>query len=542
MRKAWKRYMVIITITAMLFTGCRKDQSSQTNITTDLISNTANLVGTTLSTTSEVIVDKEFTAKDLEVGYEEITATHITLSESDIEVNGEGATEKGNILTISKEGVYVITGSLVDGQIVVEAGDTDKIQIVLNGVNITCLNNAPIYIKSADKVFITLKEGTENNLKDNSEYVQVDDNTVDGVIFSKADLTLNGSGTLNIIGNYKHGIVSKDDIVITGGIYNITAVKDALNGKDAVKIKDGTFTLNVTQGNGIQSKNGDDGTKGYVYITGGEINILNCQEGIEGTVIVIEGGTIYITAQDDGLNVASSDSTSEVEDFAFDSANDFVPSGKGGGNQFVAGGPGGEFENNTDCYILISGGTIIIDAGGDGIDSNGSLYISGGTIYVSGSANSADGGLDYNGSGEITGGTVVVAGSSGMIQGFSDTSTQYSLLYNLSTASEAETEVILTDVDGKVVVSYIPNKQYQSVVISSPNLVKDATYTLTCGNQVSEIILSEIVTSNGLQGINVPDGQGMRGPRGEGNIEKQSGQRDMVKPENKNPTGTQNDK
>jgi len=522
-------------------TGCGTNQSNQSETQTESSQAVA------ISTSSLVVVDKEFSANDLDVGYEDSTATHITLDGSNIEVSGDGATAKDGVLTISNKGTYVITGTLKDGQIVVDAEDTDKVQIVLNGVSITCSNNSPIYIKNADKVFIMLKEDSENTLIDGVEYVQTDDNNVDGVIYSKADLTINGDGTLNITGNYKHGIASKDDLVITGGTFNISAVKDSLNGKDSVKINAGTFNLSAATGNGIQSKNGDDTTKGYVYICGGVINITKCMEGIEGTAIHIDGGTINITAEDDGLNASSgtsvtteaaatetvaetTDATTElvmvskVDATSSATTNEETKEGTkegtneaglmGQGRGGFGGGGGGMFEVDTNCYISITGGTITIDALGDGIDSNGNLYISGGNTYVSGPTNSGNGGLDYNGAADITGGTIIIAGSTGMAQGFSETSSQYSLLYNLTTVSDDGTEVKLTDEDGNVVASYTPNKQYQSVVISAPELTKDETYTLSCGDQTTDITLSSVVTSNGQQGMIGPGSQGAQPGKG----------------------------
>jgi uncharacterized protein YcfL len=553
MRKQWKKYVAITTITAALLTGCGSNQSSGTTTATSF-------------STSQVVVDKEFSDRDLDSSYDDSTAVHITLNGSSIETDSEsGVTIDKNTLTITKEGTYVISGTLDNGNIIVEADDTAKVQIVLNGVTITSSDYAPIYVKTADKVFITLAENTKNSLTDGSTYVQTDDTSVDGVIFSKADLTLNGQGTLTITGNYKHGIASKDDLIITSGTYNITSVKDGLNGKDAVKIKDGTITISVTDGNGIQSKNGDDTTKGYVYIGGGTVNIKNSREGIEGTAIVIEDGTIDIVANDDGLNATSgsstttgssstdtSDTTTTASDMSAtadtavstistvattsssdtttssDTTNvpansDMAPPSDNAG-QFnkddggFGGKGGGAFENDTNAYLSISGGTITVNAAGDGIDSNGSVIISGGTTLVNGPTDSGNAGFDYNGTADITGGTILVAGSAGMAQGFSDTSTQYSILYNFSSVSEAGTEVTLTDADGNKVYSYTPTKQYQSIVISTPDLEKDATYTLTSGSQSEEITLSSVVTSGGEQSVGGPGGGG-HGGRGMKNFQ-----------------------
>jgi hypothetical protein len=516
---------------------------------------------------SKVVVNTEFTARDIEVGYDTTSAANIVLNGSSIQVSGDGASVEGKVLTITEEGSYILSGTLEDGQIIIDAGDKDKVQLVLNGVAVNCGSNAPIYIKNADKVFITLAEGTKNSLTDGSEYVQNDENNVDGVIYSKADLTLNGSGTLIIRGNYKQGIVSKDDLIITGGTYDITAVKDALNGKDCVKIKAGTFTLNTTTGNGIQSKNSEDSTKGYVYISGGNINIANCKEGIEGTAIIIEDGTIVINATDDGLNAASASSTatttdtsnanalstnfsgintsstnasssnaSDLNNMIITTATDdpitssatvtspdtgddttiardpggmkrgqapsgeepqgnFPPDGRGQGSFDGAGG--GPFEVDENCYIRILGGTITVNAQGDGIDTNGSLYISGGTIYVNGPTENNNGSLDYNGVAEITGGTVIAVGSAGMSQSFGDTSTQSSILYNLTSVVSAGSKITLTDAEGDEVISFEPSKQYQSIVISSPKLTQGENYTLTVNNQTYEITLSSISTSYG---------------------------------------------
>ncbi len=591
MRMRSIRIISIILISALLLTGCTAaKEDTQTGVSTQdsqsVQKGNTDAVGTTTSITSKIVVDTEFTARDLEVGYEETTATHIILNGDSIAVSGEGATTAGNNLTITKEGSYVVEGILKDGQIIIDAGDNDKIQLILNGASITCLSNAPIYIKNADKVFITLAKATNNSLIDGSEYIQLDENQVDGVIYSKSDLTLNGSGSLTITGNYKHGIVSKDDLVITGGTYAINAVKDAINGKDCVKIKDGKFTLNAATGNGIQSKNGDDTTKGYVYINGGTIDIVNSVEGIEGTAIVIEDGIININSSDDGFNAASKSTVASTEVSAYNATTSEVPSDNtaiaqrpGGMNPgavqggqmtegqipegqipegqipegqmpegqipegqipegqmpdgqipegqipdgqkpnrgFPGGGMGGKwnfgggddpFAVDENCYIKIAGGTITVNAQGDGIDSNGSLYISGGTIYINGPTENMDSSIDYPGTGEITGGIIVATGSAGMAQGFGETSTQCSMLYNLPSSVEAETAVILTNSAGKEVIRFVPGKQYQSVVISSPELIQGETYTLTCGNQTAEITLSSITTSGG-QSIGM-------GPRGMG--------------------------
>ncbi|WKY44012.1 carbohydrate-binding domain-containing protein [Eubacteriaceae bacterium ES2] len=475
--------------------------------------------GSDSSTTSAIVVDRDFSDRELSGSYDEASATAIVFDGADITVNGDGALVDGNILNITAAGTYIISGDLSDGQIKVDAGDDDKVQIVLNGVSIYNSTNAPIYLLNADKVFITLADGTSNTLTDSANaYVQTDDNDVDAVIYSKTDLCLNGTGTLNITANYQKGIVSKDDLIFTSGTYNITAVDNCLKGKDALKVYDGVFNLTSSEGKGLTSKNGDDTTKGYVYIAGGTFNIENCTEGIEGTAIVIEDGVIDITASDDGLNAAvessddtSSDTTTDPTDGTMPGTppddgtmpempdDGTMPTRPDDGTRPDGGGGGGMDTVDANAYISIEGGNINIDAAGDGIDSNGNLYISGGSIFVSGPTNSGNGGLDYNGTADITGGTIVVASATGMVQNFSSTSTQAALLYTFDSQVEAGTEVTLTDAAGNELVSYSPTKAYQCVVISTPDMMVGSTYTVTAGDQTASVEQTSIITGGDNQ-------------------------------------------
>lgn len=508
MKRKFRNLAGALVITTMLFTGCSATQSTQSTSTTttqetttdstasttataatdsndttttqtsstdSTEATTTQLISATVLDTSTIAVNTEFTESDLSGEYDSASAIAVQLNGSSAETTSSAVTVDGSTITITDEGTYVFSGTLDDGQIVVDAEDTDKVQIVFNGVTINCSDSAPVYIKNADKVFLTLEAGTDNTLTDGTEYVQTDENTVDGVIFSKTDLTLNGEGSLTIEGNYQNGIVVKDEFCITGGTYSITAVKDGINSNDGVKINGGTITISAETGSGIQSKNSEDSTKGYIYICGGEVNVTNSVEGIEGTAVIIEGGTINITSSDDGFNATNG------------MAATTTTSGMGKETS----------ENDSNAYLSISGGTIKVNASGDGLDSNGSMFISGGTIYVSGPDSSGNGALDYNGTADITGGTIIAVGSSGMAQGFSDTSTQYSILNNFSSTSAAGTEITITDADGNVLASFTPDKQYQSVVVSSPDLENGGTYTLTSGSQTADITISSIVTSNG---------------------------------------------
>lgn len=293
-------------IMAMSVTACSTVKNSGTEITADQTSAGATVNGI-------YSYDDMFTERDLDVGYDESSAVKINLaddsttvtvgddteadaSETDeTKVASSGVSISGNIITISKEGTYVLSGALSEGQIVVDA-DSAKVQLVLDNVDITCASSAAIYIKSADKTFITLAEGSENILMNTAEYEAIDDNNIDAVIFSKDDLTLNGKGTLTINSEYGHGIVSKDDLKLVSGTCNITAKNHALSGKNSVRIAAGTY--NLTSGkDGIHSENADDDEKGFVYIASGDFTIESTYDGIDASYVVqIDDGDFDITA------------------------------------------------------------------------------------------------------------------------------------------------------------------------------------------------------------------------------------------------------
>lgn len=309
---------VILSMTVTACSGTAADSIDTTE------SQQAVSTGDTLS------YDDMFTDRDLDVGYEESDSVKISLSDDSTTVSSgssdnsstddtvDGVTVDGNVITITSGGTYIISGTLTEGQLVVDADD-GKVQLVLDNADITCATSAAIYVKSAGKTFITLAEGSENILMNTAEFEAIDDNNIDAVIFSKDDLTLNGSGTLTINSENGHGIVSKDDLKITGGTYNITAASHALSGKDSVRIAEGTFNF-VSGKDGIHSENTDDSSKGYVYIAGGEFTIDSTGDGIDASNIVqIDDGTFDITA---GGGVENSTKTHE----------DNMMGGPGGGN------------------------------------------------------------------------------------------------------------------------------------------------------------------------------------------------------------------
>lgn len=337
-----------------------------------------------------------FTERDLAGTYEESGAVYVTLSDDGITGETAGVAINGQTMTITAEGTYIFSGTLSEGQIVVDA-DNAKVQIVFDNVDITCASSAAVYVKSAEKVFVTLAEGAQNTLRNTDEYVAIDDNNIDAVIFAKSDLTLNGTGSLTIVSAEGHGIVSKDDLKITGGTYDITAAGHALSGKDSVRIADGTFILTAEK-DGIHAENADDEEKGYIYIADGDFTITSDGDGMDASNIVqIEDGTLDITA---GGGAANSLKTHESD----------MPGGPGGGMPQNGEKPDGESmpqmgekpdgENMPQDTTTDESGTST-----KGIKAGGSMYLNGGTYQI----DSADDSIHSNANITIADGTYTLA-------------------------------------------------------------------------------------------------------------------------------------
>ncbi len=612
-----KRFLNVSVAIALIisFSACSSSNDNTTSNTQSDLSSASDTAST--STTAgdngiETSSSGMFTERDLDASYDKSTAVSITLADNNIICNSRAVTMLDNTVTITDEGVYILTGALSNGRVVVDAEKTDKIQLVLDGVSINCNTTAPVYIRQADKVFVTLAEKSQNSLSNKSEFIAVDENNIDSVIFSKDDLTFNGTGQLNVDAKYGHGIVSKDDLVFTGGVYTVTAENHTLTGNDSIKIANGTFNLTAGK-DGLQAENTDDTSKGIIYIengnmnitsdgdgmdasstleltggtinittgggsenaeqkqeemfgrggfdreqqsasqqdttsvkglksggdmnitggtvtvnsvddslhsnssisisggnfeissgddgihadsnvliSGGNINISNSYEGIEGQTIEISGGVTTLVASDDGLNSAG--------------GND--ESGFGGGMQQDI------FAVDENSHIKITGGSLTVDASGDGIDSNGDIYISGGTAYVTGPSNSGNGTMDYASTAEITGGVFIGSGASGMAQNFSDSSTQGTMLVTTS-MSLSDGEIVLKNSNGEELASFTPTREYNSVIVSCPDIKQGETYTLTANNTDTTVEMTSLVYGTGGMGGNpmgdVPQGGNSRG-------------------------------
>ena len=546
---------VLILCACLLLSSCRKkNTASGTN-------NISNMSAVTEISTDDM--DFEFSNNDTTYDYDESEAKTVADSEKTVKITAEGT--------------YVVSGE--HESITVSAPDTAKVRIILKNATVSNTSGPAIYIEKADKVFITAYKDTTNTLSDGTSYTgDFKDTNIDGTIFSKTDLTLNGEGTLNITGNCKCGVVSKDDLIICGLNLTVKSTGCALEGKDCVKIKDAAITVSAG-GDGIRSTNTEKSNKGFVYIETGNIDITSGNDGIQAaTVLKAANGSIKITAgggaadtkqnsggrnmpgfggstqttddeestkglkagsliliDEGGFEVSSKEdsfhSNGDIEinggsftaaagEDGFHADNNLIINGGSitvsqsyeglegqkvtvtvtGGNIDITasddginaagsssssstGGRPGSSDSN--ALITIGGGYIVVNASGDGIDSNGNIVISGGTVLVSGPTDNGNGAFDYGGEATVSGGTVILCGSSGMAQGFSDKSEQASFMYTLDSSASAGSSVAVTDENGNVLASFIPAKQYNNVVISTPSLKNGSSYKLVIGGTVS---------------------------------------------------------
>ncbi|MEW9121907.1 MAG: carbohydrate-binding domain-containing protein [Thermotaleaceae bacterium] len=326
---------------------------------------------------------------------------YIELNGTTAALKGSGAKIEGSKITITAAGIYVLSGKLDNGQIIVEEGTKGTVRLVLNGVDIYCSDNAPIYVKKAGKAVITLEEGTENNISDGSNYVFADPATDEpnAAVFSKADLTINGTGKLTVYGNYNNGISSKDDLKITGGNIEVYSADDGLMGRDMVAIKDGNITIEA-KGDGIKSTNNSDTAKGFIAIEGGTFNINAAADGIQAkTSVLIDSGSFTIHTGGDSENGSNKTGFNGPNPWG-NPKNTTIVSSDEEESQSTKG-----IKSSMD--ILIGGGSFKIDSADDGIHSNGSITIAGGAMTIA----SGDDGIHGDTSILITGGKINITKS-----------------------------------------------------------------------------------------------------------------------------------
>ena len=415
-----------------------------------LLSGCNTVISDNTKTTTATDYVTSFSEEEVDASYQINGSTYITLSDEDVK--------------ITRAGTYILEGTL-NGSVIVEVSKSDDVQIVLNNVTINSGDFAGIYIVEGDEITITLADGSVNTISDSGEYTQIDDNNVDALIYSKADLLVNGNGELNLNSDYNHGLVSKDDLVIASGTYNINVVGQGIRGKDCVRINDGVF--NITSGkDAIKSDNDEDAYRGYVYIAGGTFNINSDADGIYGlnlvtiddgtfvintnksssatsykgiksaVSIVINGGTFEINTYDDAIHCdkdivinggditinTSDDGIHADETITINNGNISISAYEGIESTYITLNDGSVYIYATDDGINaaqkvstytatfeMNGGYLSVSVGQgdtDAIDSNGYIYINGGTIEIT-----AQSAFDYDIGAQHNGGTIIVNGS-----------------------------------------------------------------------------------------------------------------------------------
>ena len=386
-KKNLRIYIATLLAVQMLMlplSGCVSESGSQaagtgntaTSVVATLNDEEAKVSTTTQSSSAGLSADELFTERDL-------TQT------ADLSDAKEIALQSGKNVTITKAGVYRVTGSAENVTIIVDAGDEDKVQLVLDGVSVTNADAPCIYVRNADKVFVTLSG--DNSLSVTGQFTADGETNTDGVIFSKDDLTLNGAGSLTV-NSSDNGIVGKDDLKITGGTYKITAASKAIEANDSIRVAGGSFTIKAGT-DGLHAENEDDDSLGYIYIGGGSFSMSVGDDGIHAVSLVqIDGGTFTISAAEcmEGTYIRINDGT-----FDLSSWDDGINAAR-------------KSSAYSTPTVEINGGTINItmSAGDtDGIDSNGDIIVNGGTISVSGNST-----FDYDGTAQLNGGTIYCNG------------------------------------------------------------------------------------------------------------------------------------
>lgn len=484
-------------------------------------------------------MDFAYSDRDRDASYDEAAATKIALTGQGATVSGEGAAVEGSTVIITAAGTYVVSGELTAGSLTVNAGDADKVQIVLSGASIRNEAGPALNIQQADKVFVTLAAGSQNTLADGASYTLAEgEDEPNAALYSKADLTINGTGALTVEGNYRHGVNSKDDLVVTGGTLTVTAKEDGLRGKDCVKVADGSFAI-TAGGDGVKSNNDEDPTRGFVSIDGGTFAVEAGDEGFQAATYLrlaggdaqikaadhalrsdveaaMSGGTYVVEAGGKGMNpetkftmdggtftVAGCEEGIEAQEVIVNDGELNITASDDGINAAVA-----ERSDETaeaavaanaseDCLIQINGGMVTVDAGGDGLDSNGYVEVNGGVVLASGSAGGGDSALDYEYGAKITGGAVILAGATGMAETFTEGTQPFAMV---AAEGAAGTNLAVTDEAGTVLVSYTVPKAFQRAVVSAPGLTEGATGKVIVGGTVTGADSAGYATGAAVEG------------------------------------------
>ncbi|GIM90914.1 carbohydrate-binding domain-containing protein [Paractinoplanes toevensis] len=583
-----KKAIFPVALAAAVLAGCSSGSSSGSSSTST--STTAAVVS--VQNAKEVLAADKSTHSAASVASDPVA---ITLTGNS--ATGDGVKIEGSTVTITAAGTYRISGTLSNGQIVVDAKDATVI-LILDGANVTSSTTAAIAATDVDQLDVVLADGSINTLTDTTTYAS--DADVNAALFSAGDLTLSGTGALTINGRGNDAITSKDGLLVTAGTITVVAKDDGLRGKDYLVITGGTLDVSAG-GDGLKADNADDADSGYIAVSGGTVTVTAGGDGADaatdlvitggklavtagggsgnspsddtstkglksGVITVLEGGTATVDAADDAvhssgvvrvdgitLTAASgddgvhADQTLRIDDGTLtvtksnegiESANIIVNGGlttvtssddglnAAGGSSSSAdqqGPGGGGGEQVGDYTATVTGGTLIINAEGDGFDSNGTAAISGGTVVVNGPTMGGNGALDANGSFTVSGGVLVAAGSSGMVVAPGEDSAQGWLSATFDSTIKGGTTLQITDADGKVLATFVTSKDMQNIVYSSASITKGEQYTVHSGGTASGTSTGGLAAAGSLGSAtelttmtagDAPAGGGFGGPPG----------------------------
>lgn len=366
--------LFILLLVLSLSTGCSNQENGITESNNTIDSNLEQISNKASQSDADM-----FTDRDYRTAYDENESILIHLNGDSATASSNSVKISGSTVQITEEATYIISGTLNNGIILVDAEDTAKLQIVLNGVSITNESSAALYILSADKVFVTLAEGTENTLANGGSFIAIDENNIDAVVFSKQDLTFNGTGNLIITSSNGNGIVGKDDLVFTGGNYTINTSSHGIEANDSVRIT-GTTQITVDAGkDGIHCENNDDTSLGFIYISAGTLNIEAEGDGISASAYMqIVDGKFSVLAGGGSEN-GSSQSSNTWGAFM---GGDMPPGQQSSSNTATTEDSTSMKGIKTSGTLNIFSGSFQINSSDDCIHSNSSITIYGGTFEL----------------------------------------------------------------------------------------------------------------------------------------------------------------
>lgn len=478
------------------------------------------------STSSKIANTIDADNGDLTINWSRYQTYNIDLSES---------------INITQSGTYHLTGSLADGLINIGVKD-GEVRLILDNVSITNSDGPAIYCSAAEDLVVELIG--ESGLSDGASYNTEYDEDVKGAIYSKADLTFQGDGVLNIAGNYEDAIVGKDDVKFNGGTYYITSQDDAVRGKDSIYVVNGNFIIN-TIANALKTTNATDTNKGFILIENGNLDITTTSgKGLNSasstliyggnltfntyddaihsnSYVGIAGGVINISSGDDGIHadkeliidngaitISKSYEGLEAQVVSINggdisiSANDDGINAGGGADSSAMNRPGaGAFDADESCILSINGGNIYINAAGDGVDSNGKVYFNGGTTIIDGPTNNGNGALD-SGSGIIMqGGEVIAVGAAGMVDPPSSDSSALSISVYFTTVQSSGTTVTIKDQNDNIILEHTSAKTFNHLSASTSTFSLGEAYTIYLnGEKYQDFTINSVTTTIGNNG------------------------------------------